>query len=95
MGPREVMVTPVTSRTAQVTWNTIDCIHRNGLITDYEVRLREDDSGDMVTDGVVDFDDETYMASGLLRPFTRYIFQVAGVNANGTGVFAETIFQHS
>ena len=91
MGPRDVMATQITSRTAQVTWDTIECIHRNGLITDYEVRLREDDSGDMVTDGVVDFDDGTYMASGL-RPFTRYIFQVAGVNVDGTGVFTETDF---
>ena len=80
------MALSVTSRTVQVTWNTIECINRNGLITDYDVRLREDDSGDMVTDGVVDFDARTYMASGL-RPFTRYIFKVAGVNANGTGVF--------
>ena len=91
MGPRDVMATQITSRTAQVTWDTIECIHCNGLITDYEVRLREDDSGDMVTDGVVDFDDGTYMASGL-RPFTRYIFQVAGVNVDGTGVFTETDF---
>ena len=90
MGPRDVMATPA-SRTVQVTWNTIDCIHRNGLIADYEVRLREDGSGDMVTDGVVNFDAETYTASGL-QPFTRYIFQVAGVNANGTGVFTEIDF---
>ena len=88
MGPREVMATPA-SRTVQVTWNTIDCIHRNGLITDYEVRLRENDSGVMVTDGVVDA--RTYMTSGL-RPFTRYIFQVAGVNSISTGVFTEIDF---
>ena len=91
MGPREVMATQITSRTVQVTWDTIECIHRNGLTTDYEVRLREGDSGDMVADGVVDYYARTYMASGL-RPFTRYIFQVAGVNANGTGVFAELYF---
>ena len=89
MGPREVIATPA-SRTVQVTWNTIECIHRNGLITDYAVRLQAD-SGDMVTDGVVDFDAETYMASGL-RPFTRYIFQVAGVNSISTGVFTEIDF---
>ena len=88
MGPRNVMATQTTSRTLEVTWNTIECIHRNGLITDYEVQLREDDSADMVTDGVVDFDARTYMAGGL-RPFTRYIFQVAGINDNGTGVFTE------
>ena len=88
MGPRDVMATQITSRTVQVTWNTIECIHCNGLITDYEVRLRGDNSGDMVTDGVVDFNTRTYTASGLL-PFTRYIFQVAGVNVDGTGVFSE------
>ena len=90
MGPRDVMAAPA-SRSVQVTWNTIECIHLNGLITDYEVRLREANSGDIVTDGVVDFDAETYTASGL-RPFTRYIIQVAGVNANGTGVFTEIDF---
>ena len=91
MGPREVITTHIASRTVQVTWNTIECVHRNGLITDYEVQLREDSSGDMVTDGVVDFDARTYMASGL-RPFTSYIFQVAGVNVDGTGVFTEIDF---
>ena len=90
MGPREVMATPAL-RTVQVTWDTIECIHRNGLITDYEVRLREDDTGDMVTEGVVDFDAETYMASGL-QPFTRYFFQIAGVNSISTGVFTEIDF---
>ena len=91
MGPSEVMATQITSRTVQVTWDTIECIHRNGLITDYEVRLREDDSGDMVTDGMVDFDARSYMASGL-RPFIRYLFQVAGVNVDGTGIFTEINF---
>ena len=88
MGPRDVMATQITSRTVQVTWNTIDCIHRNGLITDYEVRIREDDSGDIVVNDMVDSDTTTSMASGL-RPFTRYILQVAGVNVDSTGVFSE------
>ena len=87
MGPRDVMATQVTSRTVQVTWDTIECIHRNGLITDYEVRIREDDSGDIVVDDMVDSDTTTSMASGL-RPFTSYTFQVAGVNVDGTGVFS-------
>ena len=46
MGPREVMATQIASRTVLVTWNTIECIHHNGEITDYEVQLQEDDSGD-------------------------------------------------
>ena len=87
MGPREVMATPA-SRTAQVNWGTIECIHRNGLITGYEVRLREDDSGVIVFNDMVDSDTTTSMASEL-RPFTSYTFQVAGVNVNGTGVFSE------
>ena len=91
MGPRDVMATQITSRTIQVTWNTIECIHRNGLIIDYEVRLREDDSGVIVFNDMVDSDTTTSMASGL-RPFTRYIFQVAGVNVVGTGVFTEIDF---
>ena len=91
MGPREVMATLITSRTVQVTWISFECIHRNGDITGYEVRIREDDSGDMVTDDMVGSNARTYTANGL-RPFTRYIFQVAGVNANGTGVFTEIDF---
>ena len=91
MGPRDVMATQITSKTVQVNWNTIECIHRNGLITDYEVQLREDDSEDIVFNDMVDLDTTTSMASGL-RPFTRYIFQVAGVNANGIGLFTEISF---
>ena len=91
MGPRDVMATQITSRTVQVTWDTIECIHRNGLITGYEVQLREDDSGEMVTDDMIGSNARTYMASEL-RPFTRYIFQVAGVNSISTGVFTEIDF---
>ena len=88
MGPREVMATQVASRTVQVTWSTIECIHRNGLITDYEVRIREDNSGVIVFNDMVDSDTTTSMASEL-QPFTSYTFKVAGVNVDGTGVFSE------
>ena len=90
MGPRDVIATQITSRTVLVTWDTIECIHRNGLITGYEVQLQED-SGVIVTDDMVGSNARSYMASEL-RPFTRYIFQVAGVNVDGTGVFTEIDF---
>ena len=62
-----------------VTWDTIECIERNGIITGYTVVFQEQ--------GGANVPGRTFSATEL-TPFTNYIFQVAGVNDAGTGVFA-------
>ena len=75
----------VTSRSINITWDTIECIERNGMITDYTVIF-----GGAVIPGEVNETDRTFIASGL-TPHTNYTFQVAGVNINDTGPFSDSI----
>ena len=84
--PRNVVFTAA-SRSVSVSWTTIDCIERNGVITGYEVEFRRVD-GTATTDGEVV--GQTFTASGL-QPYTVYTFQVAGVNSEGRGPFTDTI----
>ena len=70
-----------------VNWNAIECIDRNGVITDYMVQFQEQDGGASVTGGVVNVIGRTYTVSGL-TPATRYTFRVAGVTSGGTGPFS-------
>ena len=69
-----------------VTWNTIECIERNGIITGYTVVFQEQ-GGANVPGNTVDM---TFSAGGL-TPGTSYTFQVAGINDAGTGLSTATI----
>ena len=69
-----------------VTWDTIDCIERNGVITSYSVEFQEEGGADIPGEVM----GQSFTASGL-TPNTSYTFRVAGVNANGTGPFTESI----
>ena len=69
-----------------VTWDTIDCIERNGVITSYSVEFQEEGGADIPGEVM----GQSFTASGL-TPNTSYTFRVAGVNANGTGPFTENI----
>jgi hypothetical protein len=63
-----------------VTWDAIECIERNGIITGYAVEL----NGTTVPEEVVQ--GENFTTSGL-TPARSYTFRVAGINTNGTGPF--------
>ena len=83
--PRDV--TPfMTSRGIIVTWDTIECIERNGIITGYTVVFQEL-GGVNVTSSTVD---RTFSATELTH-FTSYTFQVAGVNDVDTGPFTNLL----
>ena len=69
-----------------VTWDTIDCIERNGIITGYAVIFQEQGEANVPGDTV----DRNFSAGGL-TPGKSYTFQVAGVNDAGTGVFSTII----
>ena len=70
-----------------MSWDAIDCIERNGVITGYEVEFQRV-GGAAITDGEVV--GQTFTASGL-QPFTNYTYQVAGVNSEGRGPFSDLI----
>ena len=70
-----------------VTWGTIDCIERNGVITGYTVVFQEQGGANVTSSTSTELQDRMFSATEL-TPFTNYIFRVAGVNDDGTGVFA-------
>ena len=70
-----------------MTWETIDCIERNGVITGYSVEFQEEGGAAIPGDQVMG---QSFTASDL-TPNTSYTFQVAGVNANGTGPYTELL----
>ena len=69
-----------------VTWNPIECIERNGIITGYTVVFQEQGGANVPINTV----DRTFSATEL-TPFTNYTFHVAGVNDVGTGPFTDII----
>ena len=71
-----------------MTWDTIECIEHNGIITGYTVVFQE--LGGANVPGSINTVDRTFSATEL-TPFTIYIFQVAGVNDVGTGPFTDII----
>ena len=71
------MTYTITSRHAIFSWRQIECIERNGVITNYTVVFQE--QGGAVVPGEVNVMYRNFTASGL-TPHTNYIFRVAGVN---------------
>ena len=63
-----------------MTWDTIECIERNGIILDYTV---DSDAPGSIS-GMI------FSAEGL-TPNRPYTFRVAGVTDAGTGPFTDTI----
>ena len=75
--PRDV-TSSMTSRSIMVTWDSIECIERNGTITNYTVVFQEQGGANVL---------RTFSAGGL----TPYTFQVAGANDTGTGPFTNVM----
>ena len=83
--PTSVSVSAVTSSSFTVQWGPVDCIHRNGNITGYSVRL----NGNIITG---DSSGGTYVISGL-EPSTTYSIQVAALTSTGVGPYTTPLSQ--
>ena len=72
-----------------VQWGPVDCIHRNGDITDYSVWYGEVGSAEGERT-VVEICGGMYTISGL-SPATAYTVEVAAENSAGLGPYSEPV----
>ena len=86
--PTSVSVPDLTSSSITVQWGPVDCIHRNGDITGYTVRVRA--SGEAERTVSVDESVRETTMSGL-TPFTEYTVSVAAENNVDIGVYSGRI----
>ena len=85
--PSHVQIQNLTAVSASVTWNPLSKSSLNGELIKYAVTLKENDgNGLKIFDSIEEKFDFTD-----LRPFTRYIVQVAACNSAGCGPKSEEI----
>ncbi len=74
------------SNSISVSWNPIDCMEQNGLITNYITEFQQIQNAVLpgLIIGMSFFGNE-------LTPSTNYSFRVAGVNEEGQGPFSDII----
>ena len=86
--PTSVSVSKVTYSSITVQWGPVDCIHRNGGIRGYSVRLSE-----VVGEIFIDVSGEknTRVTISGLVPSTDYNIQIAAVNSAGIGSYSTPI----
>ena len=78
------MIDEITVFTITVKWDPVECMHQNGLITEYIIQYYKEDR-----------ENETmvYTTSMLeytitdLKPLTVYVIEVAAVNDAGIGIY--------
>ena len=78
----------MTPSSITVQWGPVDCIHRNGDITGYTVRVRASGEAER-TVSVDESVNETTMCG--LTPFTEYTVSVAAENNVDIGVYSNMI----
>ena len=95
--PQSLSFNTINSTSVNISWDSVECIHRNGLITHYNISYGPMSETSRVTDVTVVNKNEqdnggSYTATGL-EPSTNYNFKVAAVNDVGVGKFANVQVQ--
>ena len=89
--PGNLNSTLSTATTITLTWDQLNCVDHNGVITGYRIQygIITTDNLMMVTGAAAS--DRTFTASRLV-PLTTYMFRIAAVNSDGVGPYSA---QHS
>ena len=87
-GPPSSISTTATFTTITVQWGPVDCIHRNGDITGYSVRVMR--NGNVIKNVSVGGDIRQITISELSSS-TECNVSVAAININGIGAYSDDI----
>ena len=89
--PQNLTIINSTSTCVTISWDSVECIHRNGLITHYIISYGPVGDTNLVKTDTVNNDGlnagGNYMATGL-SPSQNHLFEVAAMNDAGMGRFA-------
>ena len=87
--PTNISTSDVKSFSITVQWGLVNCIQRNGIITDYNVRYKVEGSHHIQNMRVNNSSTEVTITG--LHSATIYSMEVAAVNNAGTGVYSAAI----
>ncbi|MCG8529958.1 MAG: fibronectin type III domain-containing protein [Desulfovibrionales bacterium] len=83
--PTDIVVTNTTNSSITIQWGPVDCVHRNGHITNYTILYGIQGNETLQTMNVSADVSEVTITE--LQEFTRYEIKVAAVNSAGIGEF--------
>jgi len=86
--PRALLAIEILSANVTLTWSEIDCLDRNGVITNYVIQYRREGASYVTVNTLSN--STTHVMTGL-DSYTVYTFTVAGVNSISTGPFSDSI----
>ena len=75
-----------TATTITLTWDEINCVDRNGVITGYMIQYGITTFNTSLNVTGTSASDRTFTAFGLV-PLTTYMFRIAAVNSDGVGPY--------
>ena len=83
--PASVVSGVITPNSITLHWSPVECIHRNGDITGYSIRVLRNGAMERFVEVQGDTREATVYG---LTPSTQYTVQVAAVNSAGTGPYS-------
>ena len=83
--PASVVSGVITPNSITLRWSPVECIHRNGDITGYSIRVLRNGAMERFIEVQGDTREATVYG---LTPSTQYTVQVAAVNSAGTGPYS-------
>ena len=79
-----------TATTIILTWDELNCVDRNGVITGYVIQYGITTFNTSVNVTGTSASDRTFTASGLV-PLTTYMFRITAVNSDGVGPYSNEL----
>ena len=80
------MIDEITVFTITVKWDTVDCMYRKGVITNYAIQYYKQDRENETIVNATSTSMLEYTITDL-QPLTTYVIEVAAVNDAGIGIY--------